>query len=187
MASGVRVSLSGFKELDAQLKRLSSATARAALQRAGVEAMEPMARLARQLAPKDTGELSESIDVGVVAQDDFAAVGGRAYSATLKAGGSKAEAVAALRDARREVKGQRGAYYADIFVGPVAGREKQDIIKGIVQEFGTASHPPHSFLRPAFDQDKADMLERLKKEIWFEVASAIERSEARKARAAARG
>lgn len=171
-----RVQVSGFKELDAQLKRLSQGVARNALQRAGIEAMEPMARLARQLAPEETGELRESIDVGVLARDDFSAVGGREYSAVLKGGGTKAEALLALRDARRAVKGQRGAYYADIYMGPVAGREKQDIIKGWVQEFGTLTREPHPYLRPAWEQDKAAMLERLRKELWIEVMTAIERA-----------
>jgi len=196
MAGGIRVHVSGFRELDAQLKKLSQSVARDALQRAGRDAMEPMARLARQLVPTDTHELQESIEVGAVAEDDFAAVGGREYSAVLKGGGSKADAVGALRDARRAVKGQRGNYYADMFMGPVAQKfrggetpeeKKQNVLKGFYQEFGDAKGNGRAYLRPAFDQDKAAMLERLKKEIWFEVLSAIERSDARAARRAAKG
>ncbi|EYD71586.1 hypothetical protein Rumeso_04987 [Rubellimicrobium mesophilum DSM 19309] len=187
MATGTRVQLSGFKELGAQLKRLSTAVARNALQRAGTSAMEPMARLARQLAPKDTEELAESIDVGTVAANDKADVGKYAYHLAKAAGLSNAEAVTEKRNALRAVKGERGNYYADVFMGPVAGREKQDVIKGFVQEFGTLTREPQPYLRPAFEQDKGAMLERLKKEIWFEVSSAIARSEAAKARRAARG
>lgn len=182
MATGARIALSGFKELDAQLKRLSTAVARNALQRAGLDAMEPMARLARQLAPKDTTELAESIDIGFVAENDKADVGKYAYHLAKVAGMSDAEAVAEKRNALRAVKAERGNYYADVFMGPAAGREKQDVIKGYVQEFGTATREPQPYLRPAFEQDKAAMLERLKKEIWFEVSAAIERSEARRAR-----
>jgi len=187
MASGARVQLSGFKELDEQLKRLSQSVARAALQRAGIKAMKPMAQLASQLAPFETHELEQSIGVGTVAKNDFDAIGGKEYSAVLKAGGSQAEAVSALRDARREVKGQRGAYYATVFMGPRAGRSKQEIIKGIVQEFGTLTREAHPYLRPAWEQDKGSMLERLKVDIWAEVNKSIARSEARKAARAAKG
>lgn len=184
MAIGARVNVSGFKELDAQLKRLSTSVARKALQRAGIDAMEPMARLARQLAPKDTRELAESIDVGTIAKEDRGDRASFAYRLVMGGGGTRDQALAAKRDVLREIRGQRGNYYADVFMGPITGREKQDVIKGYVMEFGTLTREPHPYLRPAWEQDKAAMLERLKKEIWFEVLSAVERSEARKARRA---
>ena len=192
---GVRINLSGFKELDAQLKRLPQAVARRALERAGRDAMEPMARLARSLVGYETGELQESIDVGFVAENDLQNVGGMAYSQALSAGRSQGEAVQAKRDALRALKGERGNYYADVFMGPVAMKhregdtpeeKKQNVLKGFYQEFGGLRRNGRPFLRPAFEQDKMAMLERLKKEIWFEVSTAIERSEARKARRAAK-
>jgi hypothetical protein len=85
----VRFRLDGMRELTAQLQRLRPATAKAALQRGGMKAMQPMADLAARMAPFETGELESSIGVGTVARDDFASVGGREYSAVLSRGGSK--------------------------------------------------------------------------------------------------
>lgn len=172
-----RVRVDGLSDLKVQLDRLRKATGKAALQRAALDAMEPMARLARQLAPKDEGELSESIDVGFAARDEE--VGRRAFAGIKKAGGSDADALAAMRDARRSAKGVRGDLYVDVFMGPVAGRTRDEIIKGFVQEFGNSRQAPQSYMRPAFEQDKAAMLERLRNDLWFEVSSAVARSQAR--------
>lgn len=57
------IKLSGFRELDAALGELTKAAARGVLRRALIESAEPMARSARQLAPKETLDLSESISV----------------------------------------------------------------------------------------------------------------------------
>ncbi len=153
--TAVSMNLRGMPELYAQLERLSKSMGRAALERAGLDAAEPTARLMRQMAPKDTGELAESIDVGTTAEafDGSAKV----YARTIR-------------------EGQRGDLYATVFIGPVAGRSKDEIIKGYVQEFGTASVPPHSYVRAAFEQDKAALAERLSKAIRFEVFAAIEKA-----------
>ncbi len=172
--TAVSMNLRGMPELYAQLERLSKSMGRAALERAGLDAAEPTARLMRQMAPKDTGELAESIDVGTTAEafDGSAKV----YARTIREGGTKQQGVAALRDFRRGIKGQRGDLYATVFIGPVAGRSKDEVIKGYVQEFGTASVPPHSYVRAAFEQDKAALAERLSKAIRFEVFAAIEKA-----------
>lgn len=70
----MRVKVEGLKELEAQLARLSKGAARGALRRAGVKSLQPMAEIARGLAPKDTEELSKSITVAAKA------VGGGARS-----------------------------------------------------------------------------------------------------------
>jgi HK97 gp10 family phage protein len=171
------VTVTGLSELGQQLARLRVATGRAALTRAGTEAMEPMARLARSLAPKDTEELAESIDVGTATAGSDP--GTTAYAATLRAGGSKGEAVTALRGARRATKGVRGDLYVDVFMGPEAGRSRDEVIKGFAQEFGTALMAPNPYMRPAWEQDHAAMLERLSRAIWFEVSAAIEGAAAR--------
>jgi len=170
-------SVAGMTELKTQLDRLSRAVGRRALERAGVEAAEPTARLMRQLAPKDTGELAESIDVGVSASNDDAGL--RGYADVLRSGGSAAEAVTALRDIRRAERGARGDTFATVFIGPVAGRSRDDVIKGYVQEFGTATRTPNSFVRAAFEQDRDDLLRRLSENVQFEVFAAIGRAQAR--------
>jgi hypothetical protein len=39
-------------------------------------------------------------------------------------------------------------------------------------------------MRPAWDRDKDNMLTRLKEDLWFEIATAVERSQARARKAA---
>lgn len=172
-----RVRVEGMKELEAQLERLRTATGQAALRRAGLKAMEPMAQLAQQNAPVETGELVGSIVVGAKATD--AEVGKIQYASVKKAGGSDAEALAALRDARRDARGTRGKWFVDVFMGPRAGRPRDEVIKGFAQEFGTVHMEPHPYMRPAFDQDKGPMLERLKGLLWAEVEKAVARAQKR--------
>lgn len=59
----VSVKTQGFKELDAALAEFSKATARNILKRAGVTALEPVARAAKAKARRLTGALQDSIDV----------------------------------------------------------------------------------------------------------------------------
>ncbi|WP_435988536.1 HK97 gp10 family phage protein [Sulfitobacter sp. SH24] len=54
---------------------------------------------------------------------------------------------------------------------------------GIQQEFGNANHGPQPALRPAWDQDRQAMLERLSQALWSE----LEKSIARANRKAAKG
>ncbi len=179
-----RVAISGFAEVAQALEQLKLATGRAVLRRAGLKAMAPTAELARSLAPKDTGELAGSIAVGTAIRND---AGTLAYSGAKRAGATDAEAVIAKRDALRAVKGQRGDLYVDIYMGPVAGRTRDEVIKGYVQEFGSSSNEPQPFLRPALDQDKDALIARFKAEILSEIGKSVARSAKRAATRAARG
>lgn len=66
--SAVKMKIAGLRELDAALGEMKKATARAVLVRVGKAALEPMAEVARSLAPDDpsTGgnDLKASIVVG---------------------------------------------------------------------------------------------------------------------------
>ncbi|WP_037284516.1 HK97-gp10 family putative phage morphogenesis protein [Rubellimicrobium mesophilum] len=172
--------LDGATELKEQLDKLRASTAKAALQRAGLKALQPMADLARSLAPEKTGELAQSIAVGAQAKNDE--VGRLAYRFVMGGGGTREQAVTAMRQARREEKGRRGAYYVDLYMGPRAGRSRDEVIKGIVQEFGSFRVEPHPYMRPAFEQDKDALMQRLSDEVRAEVAKAISRAAARAAR-----
>lgn len=174
-------SLAGFKELDAQLAKLSAATARAALQRAGTKALLPTLAIAAQKAPYDTGELAASIALGTKIKDE---VGALAYATAKRGGASDSEAVKAMRDARREMRGQIGKYGVTIYMGPVAGRTADEVIKGYVQEFGSFSNEPQPYLRPALDEDKENIVSRLKAEMMAELTKSIDRAAARAAKRA---
>lgn len=59
----VRWKISGLKELERGLSELKTATAKNVARRTLKEAGEPLARRMRALAPRDEGDLIESIDV----------------------------------------------------------------------------------------------------------------------------
>ena len=192
------IALTGFKELERELEKLSKGMARGALTRAGVKSMAPMAVLAAGLAPVDTGELSGSIVVSAKAKGAGASVGKAAFAAAMRSGLGKGAAVAALRDARRAVDGGQGAPFVELFMGPTQAGTKEDAIKRIVQEFGSGPRyhkktgkfvgisPPHPYMRPAWDQDRMAMLERLKRDLWAEVQKSVARASARAAAKSAR-
>jgi len=133
----VTVELTGFKELDAKLEQLSRSAGKAALRRAGIIALEPIAKAARGSAPDDpaTGgyDLAESITVG-----------------TKRSRAQKKVHRKAVRDDKSSV---------EVFAG--AGPLPQAIYK----EFGTSpfinagiyagsQNPgvsPEPFMRPAWD------------------------------------
>ncbi|MCA0923002.1 HK97 gp10 family phage protein [Pseudooceanicola nanhaiensis] len=174
-----RVSLEGFAELEAQLEKMTKATGRAALRRAGISALEPMARLARGLAPEETGDLIESVEVSAKAIGAAADVGKRAFAQVMRDGGTRGEAASALRSARRAAHLGGAAPHVELFMGPEKASSKDEAIKAWVQEFGSADVDPTPYMRPAWDQDKDNMLARLKEDLWFEIATAVERTQAR--------
>jgi HK97 gp10 family phage protein len=171
------VKVTGFKELEAELAKLSKAVGRNALMRAGMTALEPMARAARGLAPVDEGDLQESIDVGSRVDSS---VGKAEYSAVMRAGGTVADAVSALRSARRDAAGTAPAI--TLYMGPTKAPDRNAAIKAIAQEFGTSRHPPQPYMRPAFDAQAQATVERLKVSLRDEVFRAVARAEAKAAR-----
>ena len=180
------IKVEGLKELEAQLERLSKAAGKAALRRAGVKAMQPMAEIARGLAPRDTGDLAGSIAVGAKAVDGGADIGKREFGAVMRAGGSVGEARAALRDARRSATASGNLSAVELYMGPTKPATKREAVKAIVNEFGSYKMAPQPFMRPAWDQDREALLERVKAEMWTEIQKAIVRAEKRAARAAAK-
>jgi HK97 gp10 family phage protein len=148
MASrGVTVRIDGLKELEAALKELPTANAKAVLRRTLKEAGEPVARAARGMVPRDQGHLAESIDV------------------SPKLSG-------------RQSKIHKKDAPVEMFVGPGPNPA------GHLQEFGTGpGHVAQPFMRPAWDQNKAKVLDTIANMTWVE----IERTAKRLAKRAARG
>lgn len=170
----VTVQTTGFAELARELEGLGKQTTqKASLRRALRKAAEPMAEKMRAMAPVRSGHLRDSIHVGTRISGPDA--GRQAFGRALRDGGSRQDAVTALRDARR---GQ-GAVL--MYIGP--GQHPQ----GIFKEFGTFKEPPQPFMRPAWDSDKMAMLDRLKTELWADIQRTVARAERRAARLAARG
>ncbi|MGP3699194.1 HK97-gp10 family putative phage morphogenesis protein [Rhodobacter sp. NSM] len=182
----MRVRVEGLKELEAQLQKLSKAAGKAALRRAGISAMKPMAEIARSKAPVDEGDLRDSISVGAKAVDGGADIGKREFGAVMRAGGSVGEARAALRDARRSATASGNLSAVELYMGPTQPATKREAIKAIVNEFGSFKMDPQPYMRPAWDQDREALLERIKAEMWTEIQKAVVRARKRAARAAAK-
>lgn len=181
MAKAVRVSVSGLKELEAGLAELSKATARNTMQRALTKAAEPMRQAAERNAPERTGALKRSI---IVTSRTNNRIGKKEYGATLAAGGTRAQAVSALRDARR-AKGY-GESFAEVYMGPAKGSAR-DAIKALVQEFGSRKQAAQPYMRPAFDAEAQGAIDRVAGELSTEIDKSVQRARRRAARKAAKG
>lgn len=168
--------IEGLRELEAKLMLLKPATGKAALRRAGNKAMQPMADLAKRFAPELTGELSGSIKTGARAQGAGAQIGKSEYAAVMRAGGSRSEASAALRAARRTAKASSNAASVELFMGPTKAKTKKDAIKRIAQEFGTRKMAAQPYMRPAWDMDKEAMLARVVREMRIEIDKTLVRA-----------
>lgn len=164
------VKISGLRELEKALAQLPKATGRAVLKRVLVKAGKPIADMASSLAPRDTGELAGSIKVSAKIKNN---TGKSEYAAVMKAGGSKDQAVAALRSARRSAGGAGSS--AEVYVGPTQAKSKKDAIKRIVQEFGSEKQGPQPYMRPAWDAQKGRALEIVKNELGGEIAKSAAR------------
>lgn len=172
----VSVRLEGFNGVGDQLSQLKRATAKTVLKRAATTALRPMAAIAAALAPKDTGDLEKSIKVS--AKGGGNTTGNAEFGAVMRAGGSKAEARLALRDARRGAG--IGDHAVELFMGPAEGT-RDEAIKAIVQEFGSVKQAPQAYMRPAWDADKSAVLSRLGPLLWAEVEKTLSRIAARSA------
>lgn len=169
------VTIEGLSELDAALQELGKSLARGVLQRILLARGAPIAETARQMAPVEEGHLQRSIRVSK-RKPAGADAGRAAYAEVMQGGGSKGEAVAALRAARRASPGE----FAEAFVGP-------DRRPGaIMQEFGTFAQPPQPFLRPAWDAHKGRLVDGIGDDLWAEIEATAARKAARAARRAAR-
>lgn len=162
----ISVSVAGFRELEAALAELPKATARNVLRRTLIKAGQPIADEASRLAPVDTGKLAGRIVVSAKIKNK---VGNAEYSAALRAELGKQAAVSALRQARRDAKGQGS--FAEMFVGPARGVLRY----AHLVEFGTVKMPPQSFMRPAWDAKKRDALDIIRRELGTEIIMAARR------------
>lgn len=164
----ITVSTSGFQALDKALAELPKATARNVLHRTLRKAGQPIADEARRLAPVDSGLLVEQIAVSTRLKNK---VGNAEFSGALRAGLGKAAAVSALRQARREAKGQGS--FAEAYIGPARG--KGLIFYAHLVEFGTVKMAPQPFMRPAWDAKQREALDIIRRELGNEIIMAARR------------
>ena len=164
------VKVEGLRELDRALGDLEKkATRKAVARRALKKAAKPMVDRAQALAPKLSGALALSIHAGTKTAEGNA--GQQAFAATMKAGGTRAQAGAAARAANRAAAGT-----VWLHVGP--GRHPQ----AIFQEFGTIHHAPQPYMRPAWDETKDGMIDAIKRDLAEEITKTAARAAARAAK-----
>jgi HK97 gp10 family phage protein len=147
--------LDGFAELDRQLEKMKPAMGKASMRRSAKKAAQPMADLMARLAPRDEGDLSGSIAVSTKLDKRQAGLH------------------------RKMFRNDKAA--AEVFIGPsydlgAGGRH------GHLLEFGTQHHAPQPFARPAWDQDKDQMLKRLSQALWQDIQKTIARANRRAAK-----
>ncbi|AKG94521.1 hypothetical protein Shpa_10 [Paracoccus phage Shpa] len=155
VSNTTHVSLSGLKELDERMSNLTRGMQRGALRSALMKAAKPLVEIAKHKAPVKSGKLRDSIMVGAKLNSRQAKLHRRMF-----------------RDDRSSI---------ELFVGPsylMGGGGRH----GHLLEFGTRKMAAQPFMRPAWDQDREAMLER----IGDELRLSIDRAIARAARKAAR-
>lgn len=173
------VKVEGLRELDRALGELTKSAARATLHRVLKKAGAPIAAEASRLAPRKSGELSRSVKVSTRIKNT---TGNAEYSAVLRSGGSKEQAVAAMRSARRA----GGKSFGQVYVGPERAKTRRAAIKRIVQEFGSVKQAPRPYMRPAWEAKKAEALSIIKRDLGAEIIATAKRARVRALRKAAK-
>lgn len=166
------VKLDGLQELKAALAEFPKSTARGIQQRVLMKRAQPIVAAAKAKAPVDTGHLRDSIKATTKRPRGHKTPAARAFAAVRGAGGSVAQAQAASKAA--------GSAPAEVFVGP--DRAPQ----GSLQEFGTRNHPPHPYMRPAWEMSKRTFLQGIQADMWAEIKKTADRVAKRTAKRALR-
>lgn len=141
----------GFRELEAAMDELTNAAAKGVMRRSLLKAAQPMAEIAKGMAPDDP------------------ATGGFDLKGSIIAGTKLSRAQTKAH--RKMFRDDRAA--VEVFVGP------GPVPQAIQQEFGNKNHPPQPFLRPAFDGDAGPLIDRLGAEMAVEVEKAVKRARAK--------
>lgn len=148
------VRLEGFKGLEKELENLEKlSTRKAVARRAAKKAMQPMADLARSLAPDDPTTPPVDLKTSIVVSSQ-------------------------VRVGRSFRKLREGPTNIEIYMGPTSEGYPQ----AITQEFGTVHHAPQPYMRPAWEQDQKAMLDRLGEIMWIEVKKSVARANKKAAR-----
>lgn len=150
-----RVRVEGLRELDTALGELPKALARGVLRRVGLKALQPVAETMAALAPDDPDTGAPDLRTSIRV-------------------GTKLSPRQARMNRKREDKSFVEVYAG---VGPEAPQ-------GVLQEFGTLTNPPQPFARPAWDQEKASVLETVKRDLGGEIEKTAKRLAKRQAKLA---
>lgn len=142
----MKVKMEGFRELERILAEdLPQSTGRGVLRRVAKAALEPMAAAARSGAPRDQGDLAESIKVSE----------------------------ARTRRAKKEDGAFDRSTGVEIAMGPSSGKGVLNYASFV--EFGTVDTRPQPYMRPAWDAGKQAALQHVADNLGAEVMKAAAR------------
>lgn len=151
---GLTVRVEGLSALNAALNELPKATGKAVLRRVGRKALEPMAEDARRLAPDDPTTGAPDLHRSIE------------ISSRQKSG--------------RQLKRTReGKATVNLYMGPT----REGYPQAVMQEFGTSRHPPHPYMRPAWDANKRGALDIVAGSLGEEIAKSAARLAKKRAKA----
>lgn len=141
--------IDGLRDLDRALGELPKASAKGVLRRVGIKALQPMAEVARNLAPDDPATAGDDLKASIT-------VGTRLNKTQT-------------RQARRAIRsGLAEKNFAEVYMGT-------NDIAGVQQEFGNVNHGPQPFMRPAFDQEARGAIDIVAKELSSEIEKTAQR------------
>jgi HK97 gp10 family phage protein len=159
MARGLKIE--GFKELEKNLLRLKTSTAKATVRRAMKKSLEPFVAEAKRQAPVDDGWLAESITIGTKLTKNQA----------------------------REQRGQIDKNTTTVMYAGAGARHAHLIEFGTGPRYHNSgkyvgSVSPQPFMRPAWDATKRAVLMRFTEQMREEVAKSVARAARKAAREA---
>lgn len=164
----MKMEVEGLRDLEAALTELGDEKVRKASSRRALrKAAQPMLESMQRNAPVARGHLQRNLRIGGSGN-----VGAQAFASVLQSGGSRSDAVAAMRDVRRSASG------VEIAIGP--GRHPQ----AIFQEFGTENHAPQPFVRPAWEASRSSLIPMIQRELWADIEKTAKRAANKAARLA---
>lgn len=155
----VSVKVEGFRDLEKALDDMTKGAGRGVVRRSLLKAGEPLKDKAAALAPRRSGNLAKSMNIGTGLDKRQASLRRKMFA-----------------DERASV---------EVFVGPdykLGGGGRH----GHLVEFGTAHSAPKPFMRPAWESEKDQVLKNLSLFMWAEIEKSIARAERKAARAAAK-
>lgn len=172
MAKKQVLRLEGLSNTLEAMKDLSRATQGNVLKRAVMAGGAVIAEDATARAPVDEGDLKKNI---LVSKAKIISPGKAAFAATMRETGDRGLAAQAARAANRGAGGTGRA--ASCKVGPTKA-----VGQGILQEFGTAHHPPQPFMRPAWETKKEAAAQEVQSALEEEIKKAVDRAARRAAK-----
>lgn len=129
------VYVDGFDDLEKSMQELGKAGTKKVLEEVGMEALQPVAELMRQLAPDDPNTTGiEDLRSSIVVSKKLSI---------------------RQKGVQKRYWGTQGKPLAEVFVGAGALPQAHN------QEFGNVNHPAQPFARPAWDAEKLKTLFRI--------------------------